>query len=267
MDKISDIQAAINAGRELALKIEDINGTPVVLVPEDHRVVEFERLRDRPLRTEQTVKHSNANSFIEYYKKFWNTNTAVFLDTENNIFTAVFDYHHPSSPNWCFHKSSFQLKSTPEWQNWRGSNNKKMTQEEFGLFIEDNLVEIVNPPNGEMLEIALSLQAKTTVDFSKATRLDNGQVQFTYSENIDGKAGANGALKIPDLFTIGLRLYEGGDPYQMDARFRYRIKEGDLTLWYELVRPHKVVEANVRDTTALIEANTQPIFEAKVCTG
>lgn len=250
----SDIQAAIDAGRELATKPILVNGTPVIVAPDGFRIVELPGLRESPQHIEENVRHTTAASFVAYYNRYCGGSSAVFLDTSTNTFTAVIDCHEPSwSPRWCKHKATYSLKPTPEWSQWKGNDKKTMTQEEFGRFIEDNLVEIVNPPNGEMLEIALSLQAKTQVDFSRATRLDNGQTQLTYAETIDGKAGANGAMKIPDLFSIGLVLFEGGEAYQLDARFRYRIREGNLTLWYELVRPHKTVDANVADTTKLIQ--------------
>ncbi len=103
-----------------------------------------------------------------------------------------------------------------------------------------------------MLEIALSMQAKTKVAFEKATRLDNGQVHFVYREEIDGKAGANGQFKIPEKFIIGLKLFEGGSHYQLDAKLRYRINNGALSIWYELIRPHKTIEANLQDTKVKI---------------
>jgi len=248
----SDIQSAIDAGRELGVKVEFVNGTPTIIAPEAWETTFFEDLREIPLRVEETVKHTTVASFLEYCREFSTPSSAIFLDTSANTFTAVLDYHGVY-PGWCKHKATYSLKPTKEWTAWTANDKKTMSQEEFGRFIEDNLVEITQPPSGKMLEVALSLQAKTKVDFSRAVRLDNGETQFQYVENIEGKAGINGAMKIPDLFTIGLVLYEGGDAYQVDARFRYRIREGGLTLWYELVRPHKTVEANIADTRKAVE--------------
>lgn len=250
----SDVQAAIDAGRELAIKPEMIGGTPVIFAPEGFGVHELTGLRDYPRHIEETVRHTTAASFVAYYNRYAGGGSAIFLDTSSAAFTAVLDYHN-GGPDWCLHKSVYAMEPTHEWEQWKANDKKVFLQEEFGRFIENNLVEIVNPPNGEMLEVALSLQAKSNVDFSKATRLDNGQTQFQYVETIEGKAGLQGQLKVPDLFSIGLKLFEGGEAYQMDARFRYRIKDGNLSLWYELVRPHKTLEANVADTRAHIESN------------
>lgn len=264
----SDIQAALDAGKELAIRLEYTNdGTPYAFVPSDNKLEKFPELRAHPSRIIAKTKHSTAESFLAYYKEFSLDSSVIFLDTNNNQFTAIIDYHiEHGQADWCDHYAIFSLKKTPEWSAWEANNKKLFTQEEFGRFIEDNLIEIVDPPNGVMLEVALSLQAKTKVDFSRSIRLENGQTQLHYLETIEGNAGLNGSLKIPELFSIGLQLFEGGTPYQIEARFRYRIKEGKLTLWYELVRPHKTIEANVLDTKTRIinEMAKGRFFEAVI---
>ncbi|WP_367154685.1 YfdQ family protein [Methylomonas sp. HYX-M1] len=251
----NNIQAAIDAGRELATKPFEIAGTPFLVLPDDHNYVELSDLREHPKRIKQTVKHTTAASFIDYCNRFAHENSVIMMDDENNRFTAIFDYHGPDAADWGDHKAVFGLKPTVEWNNWKAFDGKAMSQSEFGKFIETNLEEIIEPTGAEMLEISLSIQAKTEVKFSQAQRLDNGQMQLTYNEEINGSAGVKGQLKIPQTFKIGLRLYEGGAPYQIEARLRYRIKDGNLTLWYELIRPHKTVQANLTETEELISTS------------
>lgn len=247
----SNIETAVHIGRQLELQTKtpvNLNGTPFLVIPNDHHIHFYDDRRELPVRIQKTVTLTTADSFLAYYQKFATATTALFLNTATNVFTAIFDYHHPANPNWCEHKAIFELKQTVEWDEWKKHDGSKMTQEEFGHFIEKNLPDIIDPVGAEMLEIALSLQAKTKIAFEKATRLDNGQISFAYREEIDGKAGANGQLKIPEKFTIGLQLFEGRSHYQLDARFRYRITNGNLSIWYELIRPHKTVDANLNDT-------------------
>lgn len=235
------------------VSLTHINDTPTLLAPKNFTLHQLDQLRETPLRAEQTTKHTTAQSFIDYYNHYATQDSAIFIDEINNQFVAIIDYHALEYPNWKKHWSLFDMKQTPEWDAWRANNKKQMTQEQFAEFIESNLLEIITPPGADMLEIARSIQAATSVKFSRSIRLDNGQVQLQYNEVIDGTAGAAGQLKIPEKFTIGLRLFRGGEPYQLDARLRYRIKEGNLSLWYELIRPQTVIDANVNDTTAKIE--------------
>ncbi|MGZ8213516.1 MAG: DUF2303 family protein [Methylosarcina sp.] len=258
------IESALAAGRQMAPEMQYENGTPFLIVSKDEIVKEFPHLRDSPIRTDQTVKHTTAESFIDYFNKFASAESVIFIDEVHNKFTAIFDYHAPLEAGWKAHKSIFELMKTPEWAAWEGSNSKPMNQTDFAQFIENNLTEIINPAGAKMLEIALTISAKTDVAFSSSIRLDNGQNQLTYNEVIDGSAGAKGQIKIPEKFTLGLKLFRGGAPYQMDARLRYRIREGRLTMWYELIRPHAVIDANIADTRQLIADKTSKdvIFSA-----
>lgn len=250
------IETALAAGRDSVLEMIYENGTPYIVAPDNFKVHEFPHLRDNPIRIEETTVHTTAQSFIDYYNQYANDASAIFIDEINSKFLAILDYHDkPVMAGWKKHKSFFYLSETPEWKTWNDNNKKAMSQEEFGRFIENALPEILDPTGADMLEIALSIQAKTEVKFSKATRLDNGQTQLAYNEVIDGKAGINGQLKIPEKFTIGLKLFRGGQPYKLDARLRYRIKEGNLQLWYELIRAHDVIDANINDITDLVIAS------------
>jgi len=260
----SDIQAAIDAGRELATQPFEINGTPFLMVKNGYSAERLDGLRDKPLGIKQLASHTTAASFVEYFNRFATDASVIMIDDKENEFVAILDHHQPDRPDWGHHKALFKLKPTVEWLNWLHNDNKSMSQNDFGRFIETNLEEIINPNGAEMLEIALSIQAKTEVKFSQAQRLDNGQMQLSYHEEINGTAGTKGQLKIPQTFVIGLKLYEGGEPYKIEARLRYRIKEGALTLWYELIRPHKTTQANLEDTETMIR---EDILKGKIYHG
>ena len=67
----------------------------------------------------------------------------------------------------------------------------------------------------------------------------------------------NGTMSIPEQFTIGVPVFENGDKWQVDVRFRYRIEEGGrLTMWLELVRPHKTIETAVKELRQQIGEKT-----------
>ena len=116
-----------------------------------------------------------------------------------------------------------------------------MSQEQFAHFIEQNLVDIVEPVSAEMLEISRSLIAKKSASFSSAIRLSDGSHQFSYDEDIKGST-KSGNLAVPETFKIGIPVFLNGTGYAIEARLRYRIKEQSLEMWYELIRPHDVFE-------------------------
>ena len=93
-----------------------------------------------------------------------------------------------------------------------------------------------------LLAVATTIRATNGINFSSARRLQDGQTQLTYNEVIDAKAGTDGALKIPQTFALGLRIFKNGEGYKLTARLKYRINSGQVKFWYELERPERAVE-------------------------
>ena len=117
-----------------------------------------------------------------------------------------------------------------------------MTQSEFAEWIEDNMADIQDPGAAQLLDVATTIQATTGINFSSAKRLQNGQVQLQYTETIEARAGATGALEIPREFTLGLRIFKNGGGYLLKARLKYRLHSGGVKFHYELDRPERSVE-------------------------
>ena len=176
--------------------------------------VSLEHLLKNPSLVRANVDIRDVDSFNRYvnlYRIKGDKNLAIFADiTETGAkFTAVLDYHLENSAvaERGEHRAVFTCTPTPEWRRWTASDKKPMTQEDFARFLEDNAPDIVTPSSAAMLEIALSLEARTTGDFSQATRLDNGALSFRYSENVEARAGLNGSLEIPAVLkSLLLRL-------------------------------------------------------------
>ena len=91
---------------------------------------------------------------------------------------------------------------------------------------------------------------------------------MTYQEEIQGSAGAAGQLTIPQKIKIALKIFRGDSAaYAIEANFRYRVKEGKLTMWYELIRPHLAKDDAVKNIVSIIKAGIGdgvPMFEASI---
>lgn len=236
---------------------------PFVVVPNNFKVESLERLRDFPSRVKQTVNVFTPESFVLYYTEFATASSRIFVDSKLPAIIALLDYHVPgkltdegtppflTDPRWGTHKLNYEFRATKEWNAWKAMDGKNMDQETFAQFIEDNLPDITRPPAAEMLEIAQSLEAKKSVDFSSAIRLTTGAVSFKYEETTTGTGGKS-SVEVPTEFELNLQPFEGAEFYVVRARFRYRIGREGLQLRYELVRPYKVVEDAVKGVVAKI---------------
>ncbi|MGZ9668026.1 YfdQ family protein [Pseudomonas sp. GNP014] len=247
---------------------------PFALVPDGTQIKDLEGLLAAPSRIRQAVKVLDADTFIAYINRYATPASVVFCDgPEGRTFKGVLDYHQPEKPSWGQHVAIYQCPISIEWGRWKTSDRKKMDQATFAEFFEDNIRDITAPegiPNApsaaDMLEISRTLEAKKNISFRQGTRLDNGQVQLTYNEQIDGQAGETGQLKIPEQFYIGVKPFLGGDAFCVPVRFRYRIQESRLVMWFELVRPDKVLEEAYTTVRAKIQEsiNAVPMYEATI---
>ncbi|MGY6214948.1 DUF2303 family protein [Methylolobus aquaticus] len=234
----------------------DIDGTPAHLVPEGWTLVEHVEARGAPRRVEADVTLTTLESFIAFVSAHGDAQSAIFVDTLSGKteFCAILDYHLGQKADWCKFKARYECPRTPEFQDWQEKSGKSMPQTDFAEFIEDHLPDIVDPPAAEMAEIARGLVADIKIKFTKAVRLDNGETQLQYREEINGAAGPSGQLKIPQTIKLGLPLFMGGEPYAVEARFKYRIRDGVLSMWYELIRPHRLIDDAVDTMVKAVRA-------------
>ena len=237
-----------------------VNDIPVFITPGGMEMHSLEKLVDkraeRPKQLEQRITLLSSDSFIDYYNKFSTLDSAIFVDQEEGNFVAILDYHaNHETPAWCKHVARYTCPKTKEFNTWLRNNNNRMEQEDFALFIEENSRNIVEPNAAEMLEIASSLKAKKDVEFKSGIRLDNGETQFEYTETIGTNAGISGQLNIPEKIKINARAFQGGDNYELEARFRYRITPSGLQMWYTLITPHLVIEDAVNQVIEQVKNN------------
>lgn len=211
-----------------------------------HDITEaMEKAQDQPHRKRGTLTLLNVESLIQHAKDQGCEPTGyIYADPDTRVIQAIYnDNKHGDHPGWRDHCAKFTADYTPEFKLWitHNGHERARQQVEFAEFIEENIADIA-AGGSDLLTVATTLQAKTEIDFKSARRLDNGQNQLTYVENVSASAGANGALVIPTRFDLALRIFKNGDRYKIGARLKYRLGGGHVKFWYELDRPHIAVE-------------------------
>jgi uncharacterized protein YfdQ (DUF2303 family) len=258
--QFGDVQSAIAAGAALGeprtAASADLPGAGVfTLVPKDYEVKDLESFLPRPLRIKQEVVLYDTDSFIGYVKEFMTGSTLVFFDVQQETFLAAFDYHEIDKPSWNEHSAAFKPRRSVEFTAWMDSNRKQMTQVEFARFLEENLPDVVEPNSAELLQVALTFEAKKSVEFASGVRLANGQIQFQYDEVVRG-AAQKGTIEIPEKFVLGIPIHVNGPAYRIDVRLRWRLQEGKVVFWYEVVRPHRFIEHALKEISQRIATET-----------
>lgn len=265
------VETALAAGKELAVKPQANpaqDGVPFVVVTKGNgdQVIEFlEKRFDRPARKMGLVKLSDEASFLEYWARQKSGNSAIYGALDPSQFLAVFD-DHGAEAEYRQHRALYKLELSREYQSWKGRDRQTFdSNDKFALWIEDQLPDFVEPTGAAMMEIALNMRVNQSAAFSNAVRLQDGNTEFAFTNNVEAASTVNnGKIRIPEQFKLRIPVFAGlqSKAYEFEARFRFRLASGKLSIWYELIRPHKVIEQAFADMLASIEASakTKVIF-------
>jgi uncharacterized protein YfdQ (DUF2303 family) len=217
--------------------------------------------RDQPRRKTGTVVVRDVDSFATYWAKHHESGRSeVYADRDKLTVSAVLDAYGSAAAEtgWRQHRLVLQLKHTKAFLAWAGHDGDEMAQEQFAEFLEDNRLDIFDPPAAEMLEVAQSIQSVVKADFAAGFRLVDGQRRIAFTESIESKAGERGELAIPAEIVLRLLVFEGASGAdELRARFRHRIQNGHLRLSYKLDRPYDVVTAAFEGTVAEVVEKAQ----------
>ena len=167
----------------------------------------------------------------------------VFADKTKTRIVAVLDFHqNADNPSWAAHKAVYDCPFSDDWKSWSANDGTKMDQINFAEFLENNIRKS---------------------EFKSVKRLSDGTCQFQFS---DEKSGS-GNTQMPEKISLAISPFHNGSPYQVDARIRYRLRDGQLILWYELIEPKKVVEHAFQEIVTDMEnqlGEDLPIYEGSV---
>lgn len=217
----------------------------------------IEKLLPAPSRKTGTTTLLDLDSFITYANDQKGEKTGYLLaDPDKCAIVAIFN-GDKADTGWKDHKAQFVAEKTPEFMRWMSLNGKQFTQTEFAEFIEDNLADIPGSEGELLLKVATTIAASSGINFSSAKRLQDGQTQLVYNETINATAGADGSLKIPQTFNLGLRIFKNGAGYKLVARLKYRLNSGNVKFWYELDRPERALEDAFSGSIATLREKTK----------
>lgn len=269
-------QSALDAGRLLALQAHDSklpHGKPYVILKQadGSEAIEYlDGVFEDPLRAKHGVfTMFDLPSFLALWKDHNNPDSRVYAQLSPAKFEAVLDDHfvETANANWREHRIVYEPKFSPEWTTWTAMHKKVFANPTaFAEWLEDNMPDVTDPDGATLMEIVTTFNLSESIQFDNAVRLSNGQTQVKFHQEISGVAGQLGEFAIPEQFLLQIPVWEGpvAKRYNVEARFKYRPMRPGLKIWYELVRPHKIIERAFLDILADIEAVTgrPPLFGA-----
>lgn len=220
----------------------------------DLKARDTEELLLAPRAKRGKASFETLQSFVDYletHAELGSTVVWVKLDpmTAALSLRAVIDDHSRDVPHWRRHTAEYTPRHSVEWKTWSDANGKARAQGDFAAWIEDQLPDIASvpglPTGADMLKLATDFEIRQEMSIKSAVRLQDGGVRLNYVADSD--TGTVSQLEVFNRFAIGIPVYWGCDRYQLEAKLRYRAKEGKVVFWFELVRPHRIAEAAAND--------------------
>lgn len=266
---IDNIQTILDNARKPIVTALSLNGipageTPIGLIPEGYSLKDLSAFLDKPLRKVAKVTLHDSPSFIAYVKKHA-AESAIYanVDYEASSATlkAILDDNGGATngADWREHTATYAPKTTVEYRRWLTNNGKAMSQEQFATFLEENNGDVAGvggmPSGTEMLEMALNFEATASKKFKSKINLGTGGVQFEYVS--DDTAQTKTVMKVFERFAIGIPVFlNSGTRYRIDARLKWREKDGEVKFSFELIRVDKVYEDAIKAEIETIKTET-----------
>lgn len=235
----SEGAAFVDAISELARKAQTYteykrrDGTSVAVFPDGNTL---ELTPALPRDKTGTMKLEDTASFIDYVNQHKRPGTIILVRSAGASIEleAVIDHHSAVDAGWGMHRAITILRPATAWMAWLAQDRKPMSQEEFGAFLEERAMDVIQPSSAEILEIVTTLEATMCGEFRSAVRLQNGDRKFLFTQTTEARAGSSGELVIPQRFCIQLRPFRESEPLNVWARFKYRLEGRGVTFRYEI---------------------------------
>lgn len=256
----------------------------VILVPGErggYSVADTKRYTDaartNPIRRSGVANHLTIDSYVAHTNRFSDDDSAIFVSGDKQpSFLTIFDYHRIgalSDPRFGVHGATFAPELSPEWMLWTGANKKGMSQEAFGTFIDNRLIDLLDPPEtiaglaaefvratnakfaskAELIAVSESFTFNTESTVKNTNKLSTGEVQIIFEEKIKG--AGNTELKVPQAFLIAIPVFKFGPLIMLPLRLRFA-KKGQTVEWhFDLFEHERALEAQ---TQAMIERVSAP---------
>lgn len=212
--------------------------------------VDRERLEAHPRQFTGSIAVHTPKALVAYATRHvdWDFSTC-WVNAENGAVTVVINDHErddrgsgeanaakgPAKPGWADHRATLQFVRSPEWKAWAEIDGKWLTQADLAAFLEDHLLNVVEPDGTTLMDITRTFHATEGATFKSTHNDGTGQQSIVYEQEINGSS-RDGNAAIPTDLTLRLRPWLGVDPVEVDAKFRFRVNGGALVLGVRLIR-------------------------------
>lgn len=283
----------------------------LISVPDGRKIVDLtDNLRKvqstlTPLRRTGTAKMTDLQSVIDWANRNKDADSALFAQNSETApsITAIADYNRNGAETvhdggfstmarHGTHRATYTFPLSKQWKAWDAVSGKGMTSLEMGVFLEDHILDVIDPPlsltspgiagaeasasdlrlidiarrlegnygnAAQLLNMAKSFTVNETSDYTVQHNSTSGEGMLVVkSEHLDAN---NQPIRPPKLFLIAIPVFDNGPAYRIPVRFQYRKSGSKLAFFMTLHDPqHSKDHAFTEATRHAVESTSLPLF-------
>jgi uncharacterized protein YfdQ (DUF2303 family) len=262
----------------------------VLLVPNGMTVKSAKPFVDEylpnPERRKGTAHFTELSSFIAHAIRFKAEESAIFAESSQTSpkLTSVIDYHVAGpdedrvKARHGQHRGVYHFPLDDAWKAWREADTKSFTQRDFAAFLEDRILDVIDPATAagsvqlfatntgttfaspaKMMALSRGLSVTVNAQTKEAINLATGEAQIAFASEHRDEAGQK--LTVPGAFVVQLPVFKSGAAYQIPIRLRYRVKEQAVIWSFSMYRPDRYFDDALLDACDRAKTETDlPLF-------
>ena len=236
-----------------------------------------------PERRKGTAVAHDLQSLISLSLRHKDDSSVVFcsFNRDEPSMLAVLNYNElgaDGKPRFGDHRVAYAFPFSDEWAAWRGQNDKWMNTIDFAGFIEDHVLDVMEPtvvgPSitktlemlamtacspSELMKVSRGMKIRSDYEIADVHNLATGEMQVNFEINNKNQDGS--PLSVPGAFVVAIPVFRNGERFQIAARLRYNFRGGNLQWKYLLHRWDLVIDTAILDACAQVKEKTQsPVF-------
>lgn len=249
-------ETILRAGRALGAPIP-AGGTTAIVVPDGYHVQSLEGLGTWPTSKRGRASFDDVPSFVAYVNAHKAPGTAIaYQIAAQPTLRAVLDGHSVSAPGWGRHTAALVFTYSRQFKAWHAISGRAQTQAEIAEFIEERIGDIAEPAGAVLFEMIRAFTVSKQIEYSAVHNLQSGGVELVYRD-VEGAAGKASTVRVPDVITLAIPIFDGDERVAVSVRFRHRLQDGGkLTITFKMTQIDDVIEAAVVQRVREVQAGT-----------
>lgn len=203
-----------------------------------------------------TQEFANGESFLAYLERFKDERSYLTANRQRHSVTAHLDYHKDSrTPSINKHSATRSFKYDRRFTAWSNLNRRELTQIQFVEFMEDNLLDVVEPNNGELLNSITQFKAYRQSNCVSVVDSASGDTRFEFVQQTKNEKGQ---AVLPERIVLQIPVFEFESNIELNARLRYKVSEDQkVKFTIEFIKLEEAVDIAFQHAVKGLEQQTK----------